>query len=663
MLTTSHHRAAGFRADIECLRGVAVLSVVLFHAWPGLLPGGYVGVDIFFVISGFLITGILLRDLNATGRIDLLEFWARRTRRILPAACLVLVATSAVAALTISPVDFRDLYRDVGAAALYVLNWRLAARSVDYLAEGEPPSLVLHYWSLSIEEQFYILFPLLLLSAAWIGRRVSQSRPDQRWPVLTIALLWLASFAWCLYLTAADQPLAFFHTGARAWQLMTGGLVAASCELAAAKNESLRRLIALVGMALITAALAMLSADTIYPGWVALVPTLGAAAIIFAAREPHLERSALATAPLQALAFAGRYSYAWYLWHWPVLTLGAIWLPVERPAQRMALIAISFALAVITQELIENPIRFRPALVRSRLLSLGIGTLMSSTALVAAAGVAWLGTNAQIELPDGRRLSLDELKDDNPRSYRDGCHLSFKGTAHAPCAYGKVDGTRAIVLLGDSHAAQFLPGLDKAAADAGLRLLSRTKSTCPPFDIGVRDIKRRRVYDDCHAWRAAVWKEIEDLKPSAVFLASYYDYYLTADVMELPGTPDEIATRFQHAIGVTVGKLTEAADRVYVLKDTPHFASTPIRCLGHGGASLTLPGCHWPLDRQSGSFAPVLPPGSKGEVIDLNGAICPNGLCRVVANGSIVMRDTHHLTASFAATLAPVFGPLLPRDH
>lgn len=658
MPVSAERREAGFRTDIECLRGVAVLSVVLYHAFPNLLPGGYVGVDIFFVISGFLITGILLRDLARTGRISLLEFWARRSRRILPASSLVLVVTAIAAALTVSPLDLGTVYQDVIAAALYVVNWRLASQAVDYLAQGEATSLVLHYWSLSIEEQFYIVFPLVLAGVALAARRLAPGFAVSRLPVAMIATFWVVSLAYCIYLTGTDQPLAFFDTGARAWQLMTGGLIAALSAPVARLRPPARLAFGTAGVGFIGWSLLMLSVETPYPGTAAMVPTLAAGAVIMARLEPRLGPRNVWSLAALPLSFAGRYSYAWYLWHWPVLSFGHAWLGTDGTAVTIALAILSLGLAVLTQHLVENPIRFHPALMASHARSLAVGALLTASAAASGGAVAWLAANAAIPLPGGDAIAVADLKDDVARSYADGCHLSFAKIEHPPCVYGRKDAEKTVMLFGDSHAAQWLPALDKAAERAGFRLVSRTKSSCPPFDLPVMDVKRRREYSVCRQWQADVMREIAAGKPAVVVMAAYFDYYLGEAVIDPTLDGNARRERLSDAIRNTVAEAQRHAGRVFVMKDTPRYGTTPLRCVLPGGGRVAT-GCSWPLDRQLGTFIPRLPPGGPASVLDLNPAICPEARCEPILDGLVVMRDDHHLTARFSATLAPTFEPFL----
>jgi peptidoglycan/LPS O-acetylase OafA/YrhL len=382
-------RRASFRPDIEGLRGVAVLAVVGYHAGVPGLGGGFVGVDVFYVISGFLITGLLWREIIESGTVRLARFYGNRARRLLPAAMVVLVVVAAVSALVLSPLRVPTVLGDALASAAYVGNYRFAVRGTDYLAANSPPSPMLHYWSLGVEEQFYLLWPALLVATAAAGRYVSARRPDRPRPprpvapVLgSLAAVAVASFALALVWTRTQPPWAFFSLPSRAWELALGGLIA----LAAPGWHRLPPLVSGLagwgGLALIVIACLRLNAATPYPGTAALLPVLGTALIIAAGCAGR--RAGPATVlSLPAVRLAGRYSYAWYLWHWPVLVLVPVVLGQALGlGGRLAAVAASAVLAVVTTHALEDPIRFAAVLRRSPARSLSLGAGATTVAVV-----------------------------------------------------------------------------------------------------------------------------------------------------------------------------------------------------------------------------------------------------------------------------------------
>jgi peptidoglycan/LPS O-acetylase OafA/YrhL len=301
-----------FRADIEGLRAVSIIGVVLFHAKVPHLAGGFVGVDVFFVISGFLITGQLVRDAEQRGRIRLGSFYARRAKRLLPPAAIVIAATAVVALFSAPLLRVFTACFDLLWSIFYIGNWRFINQGNDYLAGTSDYNVALHFWSLAVEEQFYVVWPALVIVSLWVARR--RAYPVRTVVCCVMAALSVASFAVGVWLTSADPGLAYMATYTRAWQFGAGALLA----VAAPRGLQFRYswLLGWVGLVAIVCAVVQFNGTVPYPGWAALVPTLGAAAVIAA---PSLSLERVLSTPIVALI--GRWSYSWYLWHWPILVL------------------------------------------------------------------------------------------------------------------------------------------------------------------------------------------------------------------------------------------------------------------------------------------------------------------------------------------------------
>jgi peptidoglycan/LPS O-acetylase OafA/YrhL len=347
----------GFRPDVQSLRALAVSVTVVNHLWPNSpLTGGYVGVDVFFVISGFLISAQLIRELEGTGRLGLAQFYARRVRRLLPAAFLVLVFVAAAAYLFVPRTQWPAYGREITASALYWQNWLVAAKPPD----PTQFTALQHYWSLSVEEQFYLCWPLLLLVLFMIPAKARFAG---------IAVVGLASLAFSVYLTGANQYMAYLITPVRVWELALGAVVA----MAGTKVELPRiaaNLVSLVGMAGIVYAVLVFNDHSAFPGALALVPAVGAALVIVGGTSPHRQWHAPVTssAPVQLV---GNLSYSLYLWHWPLIVLVPYAFPGAVAGGRLstpvslAIVAVSLALAYLSKRLIEDPIRYWPPLVRN----------------------------------------------------------------------------------------------------------------------------------------------------------------------------------------------------------------------------------------------------------------------------------------------------------
>lgn len=612
-----------FRPDIEGLRGVAVLAVVLYHAFPQTLPGGFLGVDVFFVISGFLITQLLWREVEATGGINLVEFWARRIRRILPAAIFVLCAV-AVLALVVPSVDGRDLGRHIIAATFSYYNWRQVTRQVDYLAQDDRDNPLLHYWSLGVEEQFYLVWPVLLLALfAW-----ARGKPDRRYAVLSAtALLAAASFMWALSLTASAPSFAFFGTPARAWQLLTGALVAM---LSLAPSRHLGAVAVASGLALLVSFFS-LSDAALYSGVSALAPTLAAAGLLACGAHSTFASTGLSWSGLR---YVGRVSFSWYLWHWPLIVLfGATALGLS------AALAVSFAAAAATYAFIEQPVRTSKAMRRSPLV-----TYVFGAALLALGGCAGLGMKyfAPDDVPIGPGLfvSRDDIASDRPVIYKDHCLLRFEEVRQEPCVYGDVHGSKTVLLVGDSHAGNWFAGLDRAAKTLHWRLVVRIKASCRPIDVPQKR-SDGRDYPECDAWLRRVLADLKAIKP---------------DLVVVGGTAHNLPEDGERRV---IEKLAAAAPTI-VMRSTPRLPEAPAVCLKR---VKTPAECTWPLSdllvahSYPKTRATDLPEGAR--VVDLNHRLCPQERCSAVSGGRVLMFDDHHVSNSFAATLAPEFENLL----
>jgi peptidoglycan/LPS O-acetylase OafA/YrhL len=339
------------RADIEGLRAIAVVLVLLFHASIGGFTGGFVGVDVFFVISGFLITGLLLREREATGTISLTSFYARRVRRLLPAAALVLLVALAASVLFLPPLLLPGIAGDTTAAALYVSNMGFAAQATDYFAQGQAPSPILHFWSLGVEEQFYLFWPAIVLLVAR-----GAMRPTRRVGA-AIVVIALVSFTFALWLTSVAEPWAFFSLPSRAWELGLGGILAVAGARLRRVPVPLAVVAGWLGIGLIVAAGLVLSDSTAFPGTAALLPTIGAALVIVAgSRSTRFGPARLLGTSVPR--FFGRISYSLYLWHWPLLVIPAVALGAALPLwQRGSLVVVAIALAAATHRWVEDPLR------------------------------------------------------------------------------------------------------------------------------------------------------------------------------------------------------------------------------------------------------------------------------------------------------------------
>jgi len=664
--------SAHFRGDVEGLRAVAIGLVLLYHAGLSFIPGGYVGVDVFFVISGFLITTQLALELEKTGQISLPGFYSRRAKRLLPAACVVLVTTVILAWLFTPRNRWGEIGGDVAAAALYFVNWRLANRSVDYLAEDSEASPVQHFWSLAVEEQFYILWPLLISAAALIARSTRRQVKPFLW--LGIAIVALASFRWSLAMTSRSPEEAFFVTTTRVWELSIGAVVSLAAGLLPRVPRWCAVLLGWSGLAAIISSGVFFTNHTRWPGYAATLPTLGAAAVLAAGFSAGRAGPArvLETRPLQ---WIGRLSYSLYLWHWPLLAVAASSTDQLSTSDRVALIAGSIVLSWLTFHAIENPFRYGAAISRSPALGLSFGA--GFTLLGLAAGLA-LRTAFSRELakmdggergaPLGAAVLRPEPRDDPagspvdhvswmtpeplraaedlPDVYQRGCQQSPRSSEILACEYGDRQSQTKLALVGDSKLAQWIPALQELAERNEWHMVSYTKSACS-FTMAMVDINGEK-YTSCHEWSRALLDRLVSEPP---------DYVLTsqgnATALDERGQPsvEEMVLGLQ----TTWAALTAKGSKVVVIADNPYPGRHVYKCVDQHRQRLSA--CTYRRELYSESAAPTQHLAVRGqpgvEIVDLFDAICPTERCAPVIGNVLIYRQGSHLTATYVKTLAP----------
>ncbi|SKC36018.1 acyltransferase family protein [Krasilnikoviella flava] len=665
----------GFRPEVQALRALAVAMVVLFHLWPGRLPGGYVGVDVFFVISGFLITGHLLRETEATGRVRLARFWARRARRLLPAAYLVLAVT-VVATVLVAPRSlWQQWFRETLGATLYVENWVLAADAVDYLAADADPSPVQHYWSLSTEEQFYLVWPLLALLAAVVATRRGAS--TRRTTAVLLAAATAGSFAYSLWLTSASPASAYFVTPARAWQFGAGALLALWLARPDRRpvRDGVRVAAGWAGLAALVACALVYDASTPFPGTAAVVPVLATVAVI-AAGAPG---GRLSPAPLYAwrpVSFTADVSYSLYLWHWPAIVLAPFVLGHEAGlVERLLLLAGVVLLSALSKRFVEDPARFstRWDLHRTRralgatvagtaALSLVAGCALSvaqhraaEQREVAARVVAERPACFGAEAMDGDRPcanpDLDDVAVPAPEAVADDvagpgkCFVDVDESALADCSFGPVDDPDVphVVLVGDSHARALMPAFLELVDQGRLSLSVQLKSSCA-WSTGPVDSDDERART-CEQWKDRLEPWLEEQAPATdAVVTTGYLKYLSGD-----------RTRQATDLAAAWRPVAERGVPVVALSDNPSHDDEPSQCLDQG--LLARPDrCDVPQrqafpDPQVFEDAADEVPGAT--FVDLTRFYCRDGSCPAVIGGVNVYRDEHHLTTTYTRTMTP----------
>ena len=654
----------GFRLDIQGLRAIAVGVVVLYHAGTPLLTGGYVGVDIFFVISGFLITGHLLAQLDAKSRISFADFYARRARRILPASFVVLIATVVASLIWIPPLQLQSMLRGAIATALYVPNYYFAVIGTSYLSDTTP-SLFQHYWSLGVEEQFYLLWPALLAVAFVAFRR------SRRALFVTVCVVVVASLAYCVLLTPTNQPWAFFSLPTRAWELGIGGITAFVLSRRRAWLQArVTGLLGWAGVAGLAVAVFAFNANTSFPGFNAVLPVAATALVIVggAAQSPLAPSRLLSIRPL---VFIGEISYSLYLVHWPILLIAQA-IAGERtilPVWATLLLAVACVpVAWVLFRFVETPFRKTRFLVAAR--------PRRSLLLAGAASVAIVGLcGASLVVVDGQRLSsqqtaspysatvdptgtdfvpanltpgLRKADADNPEVYADGCHLEFESTNSAGCQFGSGTGPT-VALFGDSHAAQWFPPLAALAAEGQIQLDTNTKSSCN--SVTVTSLLNNEPYPQCDEWRADVIRRLNANPPDVIILANY------ARVDDVSSNGESFARYWGAGLAETIAALP-AASKIVVVGETATMGITPAICLS---AHLTDANyCGRPpeqaIDQPILGVEKAVAEQSGASLLDLNPYLCNATWCPPIIDDTLVYRDDHHLTVAFTTALAGVFA-------
>ncbi len=668
--------SAPLRRDIEGLRAVAIGTVLAFHAGLPWFAGGFVGVDIFFVLSGFLITGILAREVSRTGRVRLASFWARRARRLLPASALVLAFSTLVAFVWL-PVTQRATFGwDIVSAALYVVNWRLADRSVDYLAEDVGASPVQHFWSLAVEEQFYLVWPLLILLAALAWRR----RPVLG-AAVALSLVTAVSFAYSVHQSIAAPQTAFFVSTTRVWELGVGALLAlAAPRLRTALPDIALVLLGWAGLLAVVVATFGYDGATTWPGVPALLPVLGTAAALASGLRPvrGAPGRLLAWSPL---VWVGGLSYSLYLWHWPILVAGQAAIDDFRIRHGVALTLLAVVPAWLSHRYVENPIRFG-ARWRPSGAALRLGAALTAVGLVLGAALpvsARLGGALQQAGP-GQAIGAAALVDDDtvwsdvdrvpaiaplpqdaaadlPAIYeRDpACQLPVGDDRSDPvvCRWGPRDAARTVLVTGDSKINQWQSALEDVLRDEDVQVVQVTKSGCAFTDA--MTTLEDEPWTGCRDWGRQALRIIEDVDPDLVITSQR-----RRDALPPGGRTDDDAEPAAMVDGLASmwSQLEDRGIDVAVLLDNPSPGPVPVyECVAENPRNLSR--CAFDKEDAIASSAASVQRAAAERVpgvgvMDLTDVVCPDAdRCAAVIGDVLVYRQGSHVTNTYAVSAVP----------
>lgn len=699
-----HKKRNHFRPDIQGLRAVAVLVVLFFHAGGGIIfPGGFIGVDVFFVISGFLITGHLIRTGTKTGRIDLADFYARRVRRILPAATVVLLFTALATILILPTTRWESIGGEILASSFYLVNWVLA-ENTDYLNADAAPSPIQHYWTLAVEEQFYIIWPLLIIVLLYFARKKSTVGKHQNIQIRTHLVqryiawgavgLTLLSLTWSIYYSAVNPAPAYFVTTTRMWEMGIGAIIAVFATQLERIPARLGYVLGAVGLAAILVSSLLYDSSTVFPGYAALLPTLGAASVIIGGMSGRAESGVGTVLKIPAMRWVGDLSYSLYLWHWPLIVIGthllgghlALW-------QGLLIVAISFIPAWLSYHYVENPIRTWSVIKSSAANALKMGALLMSVSMLLGMMVLLAAQDAAVRAfvpspsviaqlssssPRGddadddnaplfgaEALAADpsvgavvdqvasfsptavSASQDNPKNYSMGCHQEANETSFEACVFGDPDSDYVVTLVGDSHAAQWLPALEPIAKAQGWRLETYTKSSCPLIGTATSN-DGQTFYSQCYEWNQ---KAVEHLTgPDAP------DHVIVSSALHGPATPNDPGIRtggISEGYTMVWNELKGAGVPVTVLLDTPRPRIDVPECVAENNDRLSECAVSREEAMRNGAQQQLFAAQTAGvPTLDLTDSICPGNQCAAIVGNVLVYRDTNHLTATYSRSLA-----------
>jgi len=675
---------SGIRNDVDGLRAIAVFLVIAYHVGLGLFGGGFVGVDIFFVISGFVITRQLYKEVGRTGRVSLVAFYARRAKRLLPAASVVLAGSAVMTWLFLPKIRWQNDGGDIFSAAFYYINWHLIGRSVNYLAEDQPPSVVQHFWSLAIEEQFYLIWPFVILAALWFSLRFRSHRGLSL--VGGLAVIAVPSFLYNLYLTDHNPARSYFDTGVRIWEFAIGAAVA----LLAAR---LNKMPPLLGLLISWGGLAMLLVSGVFyddsmnwPGSAALVPTVGAGLLIAggvaAGRAGPV--SLLGTRPM---LFLGHLSYSLYLWHWPLIIVAQDHYGTSHLSTRVALLLVVLPIvpAYLTYRLVENPFRYSRLMSTNKRVAYSVG--LNASLIGGVAGLALIAGFAQAsnaaprnvtDTPGAASLGQStgsttipvdnrpghenydaifpnplKAPEDVPALYAAGCQIAVPVTEPKTCRYGSSTAGTTVAVVGDSKAAQWVPAFQALAKQNDWRVITYTKSACAFATITTA--LDGKPYQACRDWTDNVIKALVKTKPDYVVTTSLRG---TGIVGTKNGKLQISKSAMIDALANTWTTLERAGIKVISLADTPQPGKQVYTCVSEHEKNY-FSACTY--DRAKGvrlsNLGVQSAAAKKAHVpfIDMTPYLCPpayKNACPPVIGNVMIYRQGSHITKTYIETMS-----------
>ena len=637
------------------MRAIAVMLVVLFHAH---LPpaGGFLGVDVFFAISGYLITGLLVAERQKTGKIDFISFYARRARRLIPAAFVLLTVALVFGYFLYGPQEMTGNAKAGASAFAYISNYYFAFLPNDYFSPELGSNLFLHTWSLSVEEQFYLFWPLLIL----LGLTVFKTAGKLRWALLGVTLL---SLALCLWAVSEHPRMAFYSLPTRAWQFALGGFVRLTPVPRMLSSANMRALVGIIGLAILTASVLMIDEMDPFPSWNALAPMAGALLLLWTGEgASKIGPAALLHAPF--MQWIGKRSYSLYLWHWPIFLLLKSWF-VTLGAVEIALgLALTFALAHLSYVLVENPIRHMNLLRKTPRLSI-VMPFASAGIGVAISLIVFLGARDMAAKP--QFFELQEAKASTADQVRADCFVWPQTNAEVKqCDFNETENAPRIVLAGDSHAFHFFHGMKGATESLAMNFSMFVKGSCPIADIDVFDHRLRRNNPACSQWRQGVLEKLESLQPDLVIVAQNTLGYIPSHIGD-PKRRRTTTDEWKNGVRSVAQRLDAAGIEVVFLHDTPMYDYNVLQCLARArrqGRSSNM--CGQPqADATVQAFDTIEKEAISGiptaSYEDANSEFCSNGFCSVEDDEHVFYIDKSHISDTKSEAMSDYFAELIER--
>ncbi len=649
-------QAHGVRADIQALRSLAIVAVLIFHVWPELLPGGFVGVDIFFVISGFLITGHLYRQVHRHGRVDFKDFWARRARRLLPASMLAIAVTSVATYFLTTASWFIKIKDEAYGSIFYVQNWVLVDKLTDYLRNDGTESPFQHFWSLSVEEQYYIFWPILLFLVLLVTRysparlRAKLAHKNVLLGLLTIMLI--ASLAYSIWLTRQQPDNAYFNTFTRAWEFAAGAILAIATDGHSERAAKRSPIWYWAGVVLMFVAIVGFTTETPFPSYWAAIPVAGAVLALHGGQSGSrlMPRGFLGWRTNQ---FLGDISYSLYLWHWPVLVLAPWVLGRELDVfAKLIVVAISVLLGWLSKRYVEDPVRFGPL----SKLPVGRQLVASVLAMVLIFGGTWaLGKVAKFTLDNNASNTqltppLNDLNNGAKAAESGNCKVAKESDGWLTCQKGNPRGKLRVALIGDSHTRQYFVPVDDLAFKYNWNLTMISKSACTVLDpeLYPKDL----THFTCEGWNQKLVEYLDSQEP--------FDLIINSNSSLVTQGRSDVAKAYRSL----VEKQTKRGTVWLTIHDNPKPNTKFISCIETWGTAAGLK-CAYPRSEALKPADPTAP-----AVKDLPGVIyadptdkfCNATSCPPVIGNIIVYRDNSHITTTWAKALQPWLEAQIPAE-